>query len=713
MQALLAANRSHFAAILLAALCAWLIFNWFQTVRLILDWYTPVPAWDYWRVPYDLVHYKAAGVRVFWQQHNEHRIFFPEMVFVLDMLVCRGRLILPIALSFLCHLCTWFLIAWTVLSDRHLSLAVRWMAILLSGIVVGWKGSAAVIASPFQLQWTLSVLCVVLALACLTRLTSTSRNLYLGYAIAAGVVATYSSGNALLLWPILLAAGLLLKLNRRRISALTLAAVISVGLYFAGYQFTNNLNIGNLFLHPLYTGGFVTTYLSMPFGIIKSYDFGVYVGSISLVVVILLAALAFRNGLLRSQPAVVLFGYYLFTLLTALLTAAGRMEPADPSLQAAKISRYVTVSLINWAVFILLCIWVSARSRWKTVSVPVFILVFIALLVVGPLKLRWWLEGVQDEFANHQLAALSIQDGLTDRLMLRKIFPDPQFVIPLLKYLRENHLSEYSDRRQKWFGQPASKLARILNGAASAQVSYVFPVESGLEVVGWADESRQHRPPQWILLTNENNQIAGFGRKLPAGFPRHLRSPATAYSQAWVGFVNLAFKGQTFSAYVIDRAGLVPISGAFSVPQIAAAAPAQTGPVLRGIQWRNDPAWTLNGVPPAIDFGVPPPGAVYSSWSGADVNTGQIVSSVFAAPANGCFILPVLLGPIVGGQSVEIRDGDTGQILEHIPMQDAEFLWEFWRISLSASVKHVQIAAQDQGRDWGEWMAISDPAECR
>src|SRR6185437_15530111 len=118
-------------------------------------------------------------LRVLWQQHNEHRIVFPEIIFAVDMLLAHGRQILPLAFSFTCYFGTWVVISWTVLSDRSLPWTIRYTAILLSGVVIGWQGSAIALGMPFLLQWTLTQFASVLALALLQLFKDTGRIAYL------------------------------------------------------------------------------------------------------------------------------------------------------------------------------------------------------------------------------------------------------------------------------------------------------------------------------------------------------------------------------------------------------------------------------------------------------------------------------------------------------------------------------------------------------
>ncbi len=376
-----------------------------------------------------------------------------------------------------------------------------------------------------------------------------------------------------------------------------------------------------------------------------------------------LAVLAVRKRLLHSRAGVVLFGCYLFSLFTALVTAAGRMDTADLAFTGAKAPRYLILPLVTWAVFVLLILWLSAKFGWKVASPRVITVIIASLLLLGLPKLRWWLQARDDDQANEQLEAIALVDGLNDPSVMLKIFPDPPSVNRWLSGLRRRELSVFYKDRSKWLGLPARRFALPVTTIIAGEVTYTFPVISGIEVAGWADESQLRGGTGWILLTNERDQIVGFGRKVPAGFPTMVRSPRTPPSLGWVGFVNLRFPTNSFCAYVVNKRGLLPIQGTTPVPRDAMASPAEIGPSIPGIQWQMDSSWTVNNLPPRLSFGPGPAGPVYSSWSGSDINTGRISSSDFAAPANACLILPNVNGAVADGLSAEILDADKDEVI--------------------------------------------------
>lgn len=679
--------------------------NWYFTVERIVRSYSPLPFEDYWRVPEHLNSYRHFDLRVLWKQHNEHRIVFPEIVYAADMLVGHGLQLIPLTLSFLCYVGVLSTLVLTLIQDRQITWPVRMAAVLLCALVIGWQGSAMVLAEPFLLQWTLMQVGVLLSLVFLSKATGTRKNLLLAGSIASAVVATYSSGNGMLIWPILLLAAFVLHLGPRQFASVFISAIISSGLYFIGYDSPRKLNLENFLRHPWYSIEFLGAYISMPFGGIKGPQFGVYVGLISIAIMVALCIAASRRGLIRSDVAIVLFGAYLFTLLTAVLTAAGRMDPADVHYEGAGAARYITLPLVNWAVFIASVLWVSARFHWKFFRPPAAALVISLLLFLGLPKLRWWLRSNEAQFADTQLTALSLETGLSDAPLLVNIFPDPEFVKRWLPELRAGRLSIYYRKRGQWLGKPVTSFAPILSGTGAGRITFTYPVRSGLEIAGWNEGAR-------VLLTNEEDKILGFGEHLPAGFPDSVPAPSARPNSNWVGFANLSFGGKETSAYIITPAGLLRLAHPMPVPDTRAVDAGDIGNPLSGISWRSEPNLLSSALPP-LELVTNPPGEIYSTWNGNDAKQGTIESTEFPVPAGGCFVLPVLPGPSMQGLSVEIIDGATGRVAAAAPIHDRSRWWAYWQFRLGPNVKTIRIRAQDHGTAWGQWIAVGQPFECR
>ncbi len=383
--------RSYLGPILIMLLAAFLVFNVILTVQCIISFYTPLPIRDYWRVVQNLQDYRAFHLSVLWKQHNEHRIIFPEIIFAADMLLCRGRMLLPIVLSFICYAATWLLLSSTVLSDHELSSTHRVTAVLISGILALFETSTLVLAVPFLLQWTLMQLAVACSFVCLSRIHDRQFAIFVCGTIIAATVATYSCGNGLALWPLLMLLATLLRMSRLGLFTLGAFAIVSLILYFIGYQPTSKLNLSNFIAHPIYSFGFIASYLSMPFGGMKAPLFGVTVGTINLLLAVVFFVLAWRTRLIVYRPAIVLFSFYVFTLFAAVMTASGRMDPAESSFLAAKAVRYISVPQMNWAALILIVLWLSAKSRQHRILFPAFSFLFVIGSCIAFVKLDRWL----------------------------------------------------------------------------------------------------------------------------------------------------------------------------------------------------------------------------------------------------------------------------------------------------------------------------------
>lgn len=317
------------AAILLFLL-VWFIVSLVHDTRLLVRSYTPLPFWDDWRVIQHFQAYKHHQLSIFFQQQNEHRIIFPELIFALDDLLFHARRLLTISSNCFFYLGTWWLLGSSLPSARTGNRFACWCAILVAGILLAWPGSTLVLGTPFQLQWILEGFALAGALVFIAKTGGSRGSIHLAMAIAFAVIATFSSANGLFVWPVLLAAGFILRLGKGRISALGISAIVSIALFFTGYTFSPQFNWGLLFRHPLLFIGFVATYMGVPFSPVSEWV-GILVGLASMIAFACLAVAAWRQNLLRSRPGIVLCGFYLLILVTAAMTAIGRMDPNSPS----------------------------------------------------------------------------------------------------------------------------------------------------------------------------------------------------------------------------------------------------------------------------------------------------------------------------------------------------------------------------------------------
>ncbi len=702
-----AIGRDPLGLLLMLGLGGWAVANCLLTIRRIIRDYNPLPIWDYWRVVQHLPQYRALDISVLWQQHNEHRIVFPEIVFALDMTKLGGHQYLPLVVSFLCYAALWMLLASSFVSDPSVSKRLRVAGPLLAAVVMFWEGSSVSLGNTFLLQWSMAQCAVLLALWLLAQGGAKPKASVLSGTIAAAVVATYSSGNGMAIWPILIVGAILLRMRVRALVILCIAAAFSIGAYFIGYRSLHEINPMLIIQHPFYTLGFICSYLSMPAGALGQPDIALCFGAFNLALFLFTFQRTCRNKLIATTPGLAFFGYFFFTLATAALTAAGRMNTADPKFLAALAARYVSLPLVNWAVLVLVLLWLSAKLKWQTLTPEALgVMTFLCLLGLTH-ALRPWVSGNGSFNADKQVATVSVENGLDDPALDGKLYGDPHFVPLMLPRLQHDHLAIYSGfEPMSWLGKNAWTIFKRCNDHQAGNVAGMYPVLGGTEIVG-VTPSRSGGTR--VVFVDETGRVVGIGERITAGVPAVLRSAELHRMQPWAGFVNAKFGSRKLSTYLVRDEYLCPLAESRSIPTAMLTTAEKTGTPIASVHWTGS-GWKDNALPPMIDLPNATGGPFLSSWNGSDQSTGEIISSEITAPADRCVVLPIVHGPSIVNLSVRIAY--SGGVQE-VPLRPDDTDWTFWQIRLPSEVNRFTIRATDHGVGWGQWLGIGGPRTCK
>ncbi|MFZ0311328.1 MAG: hypothetical protein WAL85_01355 [Candidatus Korobacteraceae bacterium] len=213
-------------------------------VYTILVSYSSLPWWDTW----EYIAAIAKGQDPFspawlWRQHNEHRLVIQKLFFAVDLEIFHARqvfLLASIAVIQLLHLGLW---AWS------LRVLGEWRGAL-------WRSGVGLLAfcifSPapwlnytmgFQVCYVLSPLFAKLSFVGLLLYGTEAQrhpgnpgsSKFLWLSILAAWCATYSLANGNLLWPLLVAAALFLRLRLSAVLSFAITGAVSTSLYFYGY----------------------------------------------------------------------------------------------------------------------------------------------------------------------------------------------------------------------------------------------------------------------------------------------------------------------------------------------------------------------------------------------------------------------------------------------------------------------------------------------
>jgi len=554
-------------ALILAPLCLWSFANWWHTARDVSHFYIDFPVWDYFATIEHYARYKAGDLTVFWTQHNEHRIVFPELIFAADLLWFRGQIVLPLVLSFSFYFGIWLTIVYALSCDSEIAVIPRYSAALLAAILLAWTGAAHPLASPILLQWTLSQFAAIVALAFLAKASRNHDPRWLVYCVTCGVIASYSSANGLTVWPLLIGLALCLRFGWRRISIILASATFSICMYFIGYRQLGPIRWQVLLSHPTYLAKFIATYASMPFAFLRSEpEFAIHVGFVSLTALTLLFLQAWRKRMLFSPTGIILLGYAAFLLLSGVMIAAGRMNLDDPTFEDAKAVRFLTMPLSYWAMLAAALVWILARVRVVGTALSVTIVIALSLLLFRmshKSAFAAFYHSVTESYATQQWAALAVENGVVDPNPDLILYPDARLVPRLLPILRAEKLCLFAKTEPSWIGRDATSIFRVsTQPPAHGGIVASHNLETAVTVAGWTDVKNAK-----IVLIDESNRIVGLGEHLPAGLPKCFETLTTPLDLQWVGFVNRSYGSQIVSPYIVaaDQRSLSPIPTEFKI----------------------------------------------------------------------------------------------------------------------------------------------------
>ncbi len=167
-----------------------------------------------------------------WSQHYENRIFFPNLIVLALAYTTHFNVVTE---EYLSALMAFGATALVICAHKRRSPERRWIWYCPVAFLLLSLAQAGNTLWGFQMAWYLVLLTVALALFLLDQ--EPQRWPVFGCAVAAAVVASFSSLQGLLVWP----AGLLLIYLRRRPGHLATAwiasAVLAGVIYFVGYDF--------------------------------------------------------------------------------------------------------------------------------------------------------------------------------------------------------------------------------------------------------------------------------------------------------------------------------------------------------------------------------------------------------------------------------------------------------------------------------------------
>jgi hypothetical protein len=491
------------AAVIVAA-CG--LFVVALTLRMVVLSWSPVPFWDQWD---NLVSGRPLTWAWLVQQHNEHRLFVPRLIFWLDRWLAAETNVVDFAVNVLIQTALSLLLVRLALKSSASDRVTTMWAYGLTFAFLFWAVQYQNFAGGFQVQFFGVGLAAAATFATVAVWPVTG----LGAAVAAilGGVAVYTMASGILVPMLALMLGIWVGRPRWYLLVLLIAAIGWPASYLWGYVTpASHSNPAEVFSHFGEVIFHFLVQLGSPF--FNAVDEGgnlvvaAVFGGVGLSLFLAALILLLLRPATPAQKALAMFA--IFLLGAAFLTASGRIRFG--AFQALA-SRYATPAIAFWVSTTLL--WFSAtafgnRLRHLTVaaSVP------LAILAAAS-EPRFVRDGLNFSLAT-KLATPALITGVADP-RLEDLYPRVGDVLAKRSVLLSSRTSVFAEGWTRLMGAAFAEHFVVDPNArcsgAFLQAQIVDQAGSGWSAMGTAllEGSSQGLPR--ILLVNSEDRIVGCG----------------------------------------------------------------------------------------------------------------------------------------------------------------------------------------------------------
>lgn len=481
--------------------------------------FSPVPCWDMWDSYLNVYsELKQGHWGILWAQHNEHRMMFGRLFFLVDLAFFHGQTIMLIGSHFILMGCLWL----TLYKSAKSLFAERWTSVwafayagVLAMLCFSWIQSEN-ITWAFQGTFFAAFLFPLLTLHCFAvSIQSHDRSTSLRYfifSLLSGLVALGTLACGILTFPLLTVMALLMRQSLQRIIVLVMLTAFAIVSYL--YHYIPPAHHGHLLntlqQTPLQFFEFILAYLGGPFFFIlkRKLIFPVTFGFIYTSSLLFFSIRWYRIH--SKNPvylALLLFATYI--LATALLTASGR---TIFGVLAALSSRYMTPVILGWCALLILFGYEIQLTQKKIYSYLLYsVAVIFSLLLLIPQIKALGGEATVTKF-DRNIAALALILNIKDDNAVSKIFPN-QHIYAAAASAKEQGLSIFINPH---YTQLAQYLNTNINSYATrpcigqiASFKKIKTVDHVTKVSGWAMYADNMKVPKQVLLVNSTGNIVG------------------------------------------------------------------------------------------------------------------------------------------------------------------------------------------------------------
>lgn len=359
-----------------------------------------------------------------WTQHNEHRIVLSKLLFLIDLSVLDGTtpFLVLVNLALAGGIAAQFIAFLRHLPDGRALAWVPWFLVIVMFSRLQDENLELAFQSQFFLVYLLPLSALFLAAKSATDQRHT--RLYFLASTLCALAALGAMANGILALPALLVFALLTRMSFLRIALLAALSIVSVLVYLQGYAKPpgHSSLMDSLVQYPKEMLAYTLLYLGGAFEAtapIARVKFGIGM-SMGLLLIFLLARKA-RTEFPKGRAAafqIALIGFAGFVIVTAIMTAGGRVEFG---IAQATATRYHTPSLMCWlAIGLLYLPSIAKAGGLKRHLAPLVSLLLVMALVPRQLEA---LDNIANG-TNRMIGALALELEIPDQERIARIYPD-------------------------------------------------------------------------------------------------------------------------------------------------------------------------------------------------------------------------------------------------------------------------------------------------
>jgi hypothetical protein len=495
------------------------LFPLFLLVWLVASFSVNVPFWDQWELVelFDKVAAGSASLRDFFAQQNEHRLFFPRLIFVGFAFVSKWNIRLELCLSILLAIVTFLAIYKIATTQENKNGRIIHFFNILSCILIFSLVQHENWLWGFQVAWLFINACVTLSVFILTvpqKWLPVSR---LTLSALCCFIASFSSAHGLLSWlavaPALASVEGNIRQKKIRLLLWMLFFALSFAIYSMGYQKPISHPDTFFFLKkPLIALNYFLTILGYPIGKLVFTPFiGGLLISLTFLFFNIYSLKNYQSEFTHKATPWLSLGW--FATLFALMTTVGR---AGLGVEQATASRYTTVIILlvisclqMWRLFICYKRQGVRKNQYHLAKCSLFACILIAILIATSTKAiaqgkQTWQQRTSGETCLEIIHFFEPAISESPDNCLQVLYPSTARLINLAASLERLGFRDFP-RELAFTSEPLKHHGSIDNLPTTNQL-LTIPRSGSFKVSGWAMLPERRVQPKVALLSYGSNQ---------------------------------------------------------------------------------------------------------------------------------------------------------------------------------------------------------------